>query len=124
VGHQLIRDLDLIRKLVLAVEAVPTGYVQNEIEVDGYSKEQIGYHGYLLVDAGLAKGIDATTISDTSPQWRILHLTSAGHDFADAARDESTWHKATGMVKDKAGGVTLDVMKQVLVSLIKNALGL
>jgi hypothetical protein len=120
----VIRDLDLIRKLVLAVEAVPTGYVQNEIEIDGYSKEQIGYHAYLLADAGLAKGLDVSTISDTSPQWRILHLTSAGHDFADAARDENTWHKATDIVKDNAGGVTLDVMKQVLVSLIKNALGL
>jgi hypothetical protein len=120
----VIRDLDLFRKLVLAVEAVPTGYVQNEIEIDGYSKEQIGYHAYLLVDAGLAKGVDVTPISGTSPQWRLLHLTSAGHDFADAARDEGTWLKATGIVKDKAGGVTLDVMKQVLISIIKNALGL
>lgn len=118
------RDLELIRKLTLAVEGVPTGFVQDEIEIDGYSKDQIGYHAYLLVDAGLAKGLDVTTIADTSPQWRILQLTSAGHDFADAARDESTWRKATAIVKDRAGGVTLDVMKQVLISLIKNTLGL
>ena len=120
----MIRDLDLIRKLVLAVEAVPTGYAQNDIEIDGYTKEQIGYHSYLLVDAGLAKGLDSTTMVDTSPMWLILHLTSAGHDFADAARDESTWHKAQGIVKDKAGGVTLDVMKQVLISVVKHSLGL
>jgi len=117
------RDLDLIRKLVLAVEASPTGYVRENIQIDGYTPEQIGYHSYLLVDAGLAEGVDATHTSCTSPMWRILHLTSSGHDFADAARDEGTWRKARGLVKDKAGGVTLDVMKQVLASVIKSALG-
>ena len=118
------RDLDLIRKLVLAVEAVPTGYALDDIEIDGYSKERIGYHSYLLVDSGLAKGLDATVMGDSSPMWLILNLTSAGHDFADAARDESTWQKAQGIVKDKAGGVTLDVMKQVLISVVKHSLGL
>ena len=78
----------------------------------------------LLVDAGLAKGVDTTSVVSTSPSWRILHLTSAGHDFADAARDEGRWRKATGLVKDKAGGVTIDVMKELLISLIKSGLGL
>ncbi len=118
------RDLELIRKLVLATEASPTAYVRNDIEIEGYSPEEIGYHSYLLVDTGLAKGVDTRTLGKSSPDWRILHLTSAGHDFADAARDEGTWRKATGLVKDKVGGVTLDVMKQVLISLIKNALSL
>lgn len=118
------RDLDLVRKLVLAAEDVSTGYVQNEIKIPGYSNDQIGYHAYLLVDAGLANGLDVTTLADTSPIWRILHLTSAGHDFADAARDESTWRKATGIAKEKAGGISLDVLKELLTSVIKNAIGL
>ena len=120
----MTRDLELIRKLIFVVEASPTGYVKDDLEIEGYSPEQIGYHAYLLVDAGLAKGVDITTMGSSSPNWRILHLTSAGHDFADVARDDSTWKKATGLVKNKAGGVTLDVMKQVLISVIKNALGL
>ena len=118
------RDLDLIRKLVLAIEDSPTGYASDSIDIPGYSPEQIAYHSYLLVDSDLAKGVDVTTISSTSPEWRVLYLTSAGHDFADAARDESRWRKATETVKDKAGSVTLDVMKQLLISLLKNTLGL
>lgn len=58
------------------------------------------------------------------PKWRIHHLTSAGHDFADAARADTTWQKATAIVKDKGGSVTLEVFKQVLVSVIKGTLGL
>lgn len=118
------RDLELIRKLVLAAEASPSGYVKDDLEIGGYSPEQIGYHSYLLVDAGLAKGVDTTIFGSSSPNWRLLHLTSVGHDFADSAREESTWRKATGLVKDRAGTVTLDVMKQLLVSLIKKALDL
>ncbi len=118
------RNLDLIRKLVLAVEDCPTGTVLDEIQIDGYTPEQIGYHSYLLVDSGLAEGIDVGTLSDTSPNWLVQHLTSAGHDFADAARNESTWQKASDIVKEKAGSVTLDVMKQVLIGLVKNTLSL
>ena len=118
------RDLELIRKLVLAAEENATGYILNDIQIEGYTPEQIGYHSYLVIDGGLAQGEDITTHDDTSPNWKILHLTSAGHDFADAVRDESTWRKATGLVKAQGGSVTLDVMKQVLVSIIKNALGL
>jgi hypothetical protein len=95
------RDFELIRKLVLAVEDYPTGTVPGEIQIDGYSAEQIGYHSYLLVDSGLAKGIDVGTMHGTSPNWQILHLTSAGHEFADAARDDSTWRKAILIVKEK-----------------------
>jgi uncharacterized protein DUF2513 len=118
------RDLDLVRKLVLAVEDLPTGTVLGGIEIDGYSPEQIGYHSYLVVDAGLAKGINVQTLSDTSPNWQILQLTSEGHDFADAARNDTTWNQAKVVVAEKGGGATLEIVKQVLIGLIKHSLGL
>lgn len=117
------RDLDLIRKLILAVEDLPTGSVLSDIQIDGYSAEQIGYHSYLVVDASLAEGLDVGTSTDTSPNWQIMNLTSAGHDFADSARDEGNWKKATSIVKSKTGGATLDVVKEVLVGVIKGTLG-
>ncbi len=83
------RDLDLIRKIILAVEDLPTGTVPDEIESDGYTSEQIGYHSYLIVDSGFAEGEDMGAFEDTSPNWQLAHLTSAGHDFADAARSET-----------------------------------
>jgi hypothetical protein len=100
------RDLDLIRKLILAVEELPTGSVLSDMEIDGYSAEQMGYHSYLVVNAGLAEGIDVETMMDTSPNWQIINLTAAGHDFADAARSEVNWKKATvlaGVVKGTLG---------------------
>jgi Hypothetical protein (DUF2513) len=87
----LRRNLDLIRKLVLAVEDLPTGMVLSGIKIDGHSPEEVSYHSYLAVDAGLIKGAKIQILDDESPSWKLLHLTSEGHDFADVSRSEVTW---------------------------------
>ena len=57
------RDMELIRKLLLAVETEErTG--RGQIELGGYPAEAIGSHSYLIVDAGLAEGADASTRRD------------------------------------------------------------
>ena len=119
------RNFDLIRKLVLALEdSPPRQIIAYGITLEGFTEEEIGYHSYLLVDAGLAAGTDVHVSENVLPNWHLLHLTWAGHDFADAARDNTRWSKATTLVKDKAGSVTFDVLKQLLVRLIENTVGI
>lgn len=117
------RDLDLIRKMLLAVEDGPSGYAPHLV-FEGYTAEQVGYHAYLLIDAGLARGADVTSHSSNSPQAIVQSLTWEGHEFIDAARDDTRWQKAKSIVAEKGGGVTLDLLKALLVSLTKIALGL
>ena len=117
------RDLELIRKMVLAIEDAPSGWAPN-LKFDGYSEAQIGYHAYLLIDAGLAKGDDASTMGSEAPQGFISSLTWTGHEFADAARDETRWKTAMGVVREKGGTITIGVLTQLLVSLMKSAFGL
>ena len=117
------RDLDLIRKIILAVEDLSTGSVNDSLEVENYNREQIGYHSYLIIDSGLAYGIDCTFLEDTSPIWRIQRLTSAGHDFADSARNDTNWNNAKEIIKD-GGGATLGIVKDILASIIKKTIGL
>ena len=116
------RDMDLIRKMVLAVEDAPSGYAPDHA-IEGYSPEQVGYHAYLLVDAGLAIGFNMTTHGESSPNWRLLHLTWEGHEFADAAREESRWNTAKRTVKEKAGTVSVGVLTQLLGALAKQQVG-
>ncbi len=117
------RDLELIRKMVLAIEEAPTGYAP-QLSFDGYTKSQVGYHAYLLVDAGLARGHDVSAMGSEGPEAMITSLTWAGHEFAEAARDDTRWQKAMGLVRDKGGSVTLGVLTQLLTSLMKGAFGL
>jgi hypothetical protein len=76
------RDMDLVRKIVLMLEDHPSGSAP-ESKIDGYTEEEIGYHLYLLVDAGLADG-DIIRVGNETPVAIINSLKSAGHDFAES----------------------------------------
>jgi hypothetical protein len=54
----------------------------------------------------------------------ITSLTWQGHEFAEAARDETRWKKAMGMVADKGGSITLAVLQQLLISLMRGTFNL
>ena len=110
------RDMDLVRQLLLSLEengqlgaTTPT--------IDGFTADQVGYHAYLLVEAGLANGHDATTRANEYRNYVLTDLTNAGHDWLDAARDDTRWNQAKSIFA-KMGGVTLDVAKDVLVGLL------
>jgi hypothetical protein len=117
------RDLDLIRKMVLVIEDAPSGRAP-DLAIEGSTPGKVGYHAYLLVDAGLARGVDVTSMDSEGPEALITSLTWAGHEFAESARDETRWKKAMGIVKEKGGAITLDVLKQLLASLMRAAFGL
>lgn len=116
--------MELIRKLILALEDAPTGDVSGDLDIEGYTPEQIGYHAYLLLDAGLAEGDRIDHMGSDGPGAMLTNLTWAGHEFADAARDETRWKKAMGVVQEKGGAVTLSVLTQFLTALMRSALGL
>jgi hypothetical protein len=116
------RDLELIRKMVLAIEDAP-GWAP-DLKFEGYTDTQVGYHAYLLLDAGLARGEPIFEMGSEAPGGFINNLSWAGHEFADAARDETRWRKAMGVVQDKGGTVTIGVLTQLLVALMRGALGL
>jgi hypothetical protein len=48
--------------MILAIEGSAPGWAPSELKFDGYTDAQVGYHAYLLIDAGLARGEDASTM--------------------------------------------------------------
>ena len=116
--------MNLVRQLVLVIEADQSGFAPKNLVVDGYSNEEIGYHLFIMLEAELIRGADVTVHGAKSPEAIVTSLTWAGHEFADAARDEDLWAKAMKLTKEKAGGVTLDLLMKLLTSLASSALGL
>lgn len=118
------RDLDLIRKILLAVEAHPHGLAPDDLTIPGYTDEQVGHHNWLIVRSGLADGAETTSHQSESRSALIYSLTPAGHDFLDAARDDTTWKRVTAA----AGAVTIDVLttalKEFAARLLRERLGL
>jgi len=118
-------DKNLIREILLAVEASESGWAPGpeEYKIEGYTEEQINYHALLVVDAGFAIGGDLGGMAGPA-QGYISRLTWDEHEFLDVARDDSRWNQAQSIAKAKVGSVTMEVLKEILVELMKKTIGL
>jgi hypothetical protein len=115
--------MDLVRKILLAMEAHPHGFAPDALELDGYSEEQIGYHAYLMGEAGLIESIECTTSDSEGPEALPRSITWQGYEFLEAAREPGRWAEAR-QILHKAGGGSFQVWTAVLTELVKKSVGL
>jgi hypothetical protein len=107
------RDMELVRKILLAVEESDDAHRRGmRPKIDGYEDDMIQVHVGLLWRKGLINALDGSSRDGES--YVITGLTWEGYDFIEAARNETTWRKAMQVVKEKGGGVTLEIMKELL----------
>jgi len=114
--------MDLIRELMLKLEAIPCkpGIVEElsagegEMVFDGFSPDEIDYHLNLIVEAGFL------TTHGRMMSGAVLfdRLTWAGHDFVDSVRSPEVWAK-TKKGAEAAGGFTVDLLKDLAKGFIK-----
>lgn len=116
------RDMDLIRELLLKLEALPMregGIVTissdaDEIAVPGYNSAQIDYHLGQIRLAGFINDGGARPMSGIG-----FHcLTWTGHDFLNSVRDPRIWEK-TKKGAEAAGGFTVELLKDLAKGLVK-----
>ena len=112
------RDLDILKKLLAKIEE-KKNLTPEPIELSEIGEDSINYHLRLLIDA---EYIEAQVFGygDVYPK----RLTNKGHDFLELSRNETSWNKAKEIIKEKAPGVTLEIVKEVLSSITKSVLGL
>jgi hypothetical protein len=118
----MTRDMDLIRDLLLRIEADP--------RLDGLRRErpgpgefgvteenfwQVAYNLTQLIEAGMV-------IGETGMRMPIFtRLTWEGHDFLDSVRDPKVWHATKERAK-KAGGFTIEILAGIAKDIIKDNL--
>ena len=110
-------DPDLIRKVLIAYEELPYGG-GGEIEINGYSPDQLYYHQEILEEAGYIKANIQKYIGgslDIFPE----RLTYQGHEFLEASRNDNNWSKAKDVMA-KTGGFVMDVAKALLIEFMKD----
>ncbi len=115
------RDMDLARALLLAIEACEDKNSALKVEGD-YSQEVMTYHLGLLYHAGLITAEDMSGPDHTA--WMPTGLTWEGHDFVEAARNDTYWNSVKSSVKDKGGALTFEVAKGLLGAIAKAHMGL
>ena len=110
------RDMDLARRILMEIEKRPYTGADMDIQLEGSSDEEVTYHVMLLNEAGLIEAFNFSSHDGVS--WKPARLTWAGNEFLEASRDDTRWEKAKAVMKDKGGGMSFEVLKQLLVKLV------
>ena len=100
------RNPDLIRDLMLALEAAEGAELLRLPMLAQYRAHQVEHHFRLLVEADLAT---AGYTSSDGRRWIAVRLTWPGHDYLDKIRDPQIWHH-TKAAMSKAGTWSLETM--------------
>ena len=104
------RDDDLIRKILFGLEESDDWlHILPATSLDASAEEhQERYLLDLMGDQGFVAGVGESS----------FRMTSQGHDFLDAIRDDNIWNK-TKVGAVQVGGMTIGMMKDLAVAYLK-----
>lgn len=118
------RDMELARKVLLALEAKPGPAAVETVTVEGYDDFAVRYHLLLLSQAKLidyepilTKTGRIISVLAFNPSWQ-------GYEFLDAVRDEAVWNRLKAQASDKGTSLPFDVLKLLAIEAVKKLLGL
>lgn len=110
------RDMDLIRDLMLRVEA------GDRTHPPGVDEAVVLYHKNLLLEARLASG-NAIRGNDRIQVVALSGLTWEGHELLDNIRSDSVWSKAKEKVAESLPSASMDVLKATAAAMVAKMLG-
>lgn len=117
------RDMELVRQILLRLNEHEHGFAPDELAIEGFTEDQIGYHCLLLDEAGLIQAVDTSTISALSPSAHPIRLKWEGHEFIENAQNEKEWNQTKEAV-GKLGDVSFSVWASVLSQVVMQNLGI
>lgn len=107
------RDMELIRKTLFKIEEEVGTTVKFNIEIEGYTMDQVAYHCSLLYDGGLIKDYKAQYGSGELSMFSVSGLTWKGHEFLDTIRNDTVWKKTKDTIVKRGLSTTVEVIKNV-----------
>jgi hypothetical protein len=115
----MTRDMELIRKILLEIQA-RKDLEHREVAIDGYDAVILGRHVELLFRAGLIEGTKSGEIGADYSRIFISDLSWEGHDFVAALENKSVWSKITqSFSATELAGIPLPILRDVGVGLLK-----
>lgn len=114
------RDLDLIRQILkVTQEYNQRGLPIPPTAIEGYSIEQIEHNINLMVETGLINERGDRLYSDDTLQYLQLTLLNKGHNFIEAAKNNSKWKKAIDCFVEKSIELTAKSLAEFFHILMK-----
>ena len=104
------RDDEIIRRMLFEFESSEDFIIFDSV-TDGSTDEERKkfYHLQLMKDSGFVTHLGQHT----------ARLTSEGHDFLEAIRDEGIWKQTKSAISETGGSVTLEIFKTLATGFLK-----
>jgi hypothetical protein len=113
------RDLELMRSIILEIEASNTTISDNDRSDDWM------YNAKLLIESGFVKGSILKTVPPGNTQIPssviLREITPEGHDFLDATRNPEAWEKTKSRMQ-QVGSWTLKLVLELATDYTKKLL--
>jgi hypothetical protein len=113
------RDVDLARSILIAIAADESTFDGGplRLSIPDCAPDVFSYHVMLLHQAGLIHAFNFS--GDSFSNWEPAYLTWEGHEFLEAAKDDTRWNQATTFLKDKGAPMIFDLLRSLLVDYAK-----
>ncbi len=117
------RDFDLVREILLEIEAAgdPEEPLIHSLSVDNYDQALTNEHVKLMIEYGLIEGECKFSTNNRILFTAIRGLTPRGYDLLDNIRNDSIWRKIQDHVAASAGTASLDVIEKFASQIITAA---
>lgn len=114
----MMRHLDLLRCILIALERHPDAKMRYAPEIEGYDVALVAEHMKYLQEAGYIEGQIIDGMDDEPPDFIQTRITMSGHDFLDSIRDPEIWRQIKKGVAD-VGSWTLSFVAELAKGYIK-----
>lgn len=114
------RDWDVIRRILVEIEALPSGVRLRSDDYESIDAEVVGFNMALLIEAELVKG----TCLDTGGPivCHVWKLTWQGCELLDGIRKDTAWERVKDYIKNKGLDLTLNTVMQAAKSVAAQVL--
>lgn len=123
------RDLDLLRKILLAIENADEFCYYNGIpdlasDIGCSNLELVSFHVSLLVDNNYIEVSDISCCGINYDDYVIKRLTADGCDYLDNIRNDTIWNRTKEVISNAGGTCALDIVKSIAGKIILNQAGI
>ena len=112
------RDMELIRKILFKIEDTIDNIGKNNLQIEGYTLEQVAYHCSILYEGGYIHVCNVQYSGNKVHLFCVGRLTWEGHEFLDKIREDTIWKKTKETISEKGLPFVFDIVKSVSTEII------
>jgi hypothetical protein len=118
------RDMDLVRRILLAMEANEDGFAPANLTFPDYDQEVIGHHVWLMEQGDLITAAATTVHGEAIAVALPLEITWRGYEFLAAVRDDAVWAEVRRRLKAQGMALPLVLLQELALKILAEQAGL